>query len=176
LAAMLAAGPLHHLGVFSDQVGLDDVIGTGPSGWLGLGQSGLGGEPLGNDLIGCLPLQHALPTGVVGGIEAAQELFELIVRRDGDGEHLGADAAIEALDHAVGLRRARLDMAIRRSEFGTDLGKGCSWLRVSGATERPQIDQCERHQFHAVVPLLFEFKAQQNPLEFIFPREGALHA
>jgi hypothetical protein len=27
------------------------------------------------------------------------------------------------------------------------------------------------HQFHAVVSLLFGFKAQQQPLEFIFPRE-----
>src|SRR3954454_6622838 len=51
-----------------------------------------------------------------------------------------------------------------------------SWLRVSGTTERPQIDQCERHQFHAVVSLLFELEAQQHPLELIFPREGALHA
>src|SRR3978361_2149132 len=51
-----------------------------------------------------------------------------------------------------------------------------SWLRVSGAAERPQIDQCVGHQFHAVVPLLFELKAQQQPLEFIFPREGPLHA
>jgi len=33
----------------------------------------------------------------------------------------------------------------------------------------PQIDQCVRHQFHTVVPLLFELKAQQQPLEFIFP-------
>jgi hypothetical protein len=51
-----------------------------------------------------------------------------------------------------------------------------SWLRVSGTAKRPEIDQCERHQFHAVVPLLFELKAQQNPLEFVLPREGALHA
>src|SRR5689334_20802759 len=51
-----------------------------------------------------------------------------------------------------------------------------SWLRVSGTTERPEIDQCEGHQLHAVMPLLFEFKAQQNPLELIFPRKGALHA
>src|SRR5689334_12718911 len=53
---------------------------------------------------------------------------------------------------------------------------GFSWLRVSGTTERPEIDQCEGHQLHAVMPLLFEFKAQQNPLELIFPRKGALHA
>src|SRR5271165_1769986 len=50
------------------------------------------------------------------------------------------------------------------------------WLRVSGTTEMPQIDQCVGHQFHAVVSLLFELEAQQQPLEFIFPREGPLHA
>src|SRR3954452_14769973 len=109
---------------FSDQASLDDVIGTGPSGPLGFGQGGLGGEPLGDDLIGCLAFQHTLPTGVVGGIEAAQELFELVMGVDGDGEPLRADAAIEALDHAIGLWRTRLDMAILCPEFGTDLGKG----------------------------------------------------
>src|SRR5689334_11067581 len=62
--------------------------------------------------------------GVVGGIEAAQKLCKLIVRRDGDGEHFRDDAAIEALDHAIGLWRARLDMAILGPELGTDLGKG----------------------------------------------------
>ncbi len=40
----------------------------------------------------------------------------------------------------------------------------------------PQIDQCVGHQFHTVVALLFELEAQQQPLEFIFPREGSLHA
>jgi hypothetical protein len=89
-----------------------------------LGQGGLGDEPLGNHLIGCLAFQYTLAAGVVGGIEAAQKLFELIVRIDGDGEHFGDDAAIEPLDHAIGLRRAWLDMAIGGSEFGADLGKG----------------------------------------------------
>ena len=51
-----------------------------------------------------------------------------------------------------------------------------SWLRVSGTTEMPQIDQCVGHQFHTVVPLLFELEAQQQPLEFIFPRKGPFHA
>jgi hypothetical protein len=51
-----------------------------------------------------------------------------------------------------------------------------SWLRVSGAAEMPQIDQCVGQQFHPVMPLLFELKAQQQPLEFILPREGPLHA
>jgi hypothetical protein len=32
------------------------------------------------------------------------------------------------------------------------------------------------HQFHTVVALLFELKAQQKPFEFILPREGPLHA
>ena len=34
-----------------------------------------------------------------------------------------------------------------------------SWLRVSGTAERAQIDQRVGHQFHPVVPLLFELKA-----------------
>jgi len=36
-----------------------------------------GGELFGGDVIGCLGFQHTLPTGVVGGIEAAQELCSL---------------------------------------------------------------------------------------------------
>ena len=51
-----------------------------------------------------------------------------------------------------------------------------SWLRVSGTTERPQIDQCVGHQFHAVMPQLLELKAQQKPLELVLPRKGPLHA
>ena len=46
------------------------------------------------------------------------------MRVDGDGEHLGADAAIEAFDHAVGLRRAWLGVAILRAQFSADPGKG----------------------------------------------------
>lgn len=51
-----------------------------------------------------------------------------------------------------------------------------SWLRVSGTAKMPQIDQSVRHQLHTVVTLLFELKAQQKPFEFVFPREGPLHA
>jgi len=50
------------------------------------------------------------------------------------------------------------------------------WLRVSDTAEMPQIDQRVGHQFHTVVPLLFELKAQQQPLELVLPREGPLHA
>src|SRR5438046_1403172 len=49
-----------------------------------------------------------------------------------------------------------------------------NWLRVLGATELAQIDQRVRHQFHAIVPLLDTFKAEQEPLEFVFPRKGPL--
>jgi hypothetical protein len=38
----------------------------------------------------------------------------------------------------------------------------------------PQIDQCEGHQFHPVMPLLFELKVQQQPIELILPREECL--
>jgi hypothetical protein len=51
-----------------------------------------------------------------------------------------------------------------------------SWLRVSGTTKMPQIDHGVGHQLHTVMSLLFELKAQQQPLELIFPREGSLHA
>jgi hypothetical protein len=51
-----------------------------------------------------------------------------------------------------------------------------SWLRVSGTAEMPQIDQRVGHQLHPVVPRLFELEAQQQPLEFVLPREGPLHA
>jgi hypothetical protein len=51
-----------------------------------------------------------------------------------------------------------------------------SWLRVSGTTKMPQIDQSVRHQLHTVMASLFELKAQQKPFEFVLPREGPLHA
>src|ERR1700712_2284177 len=111
------------LGIFSDQTGFGDVTWSGPPGGLVLSQCRLGGEPLSHDLIGRPRLQHTPPTRVVSGVEAMQELFELMMRIDGDGKHLRADAAIEALDHAVGLRRAWLGVAILRCGFGTSLGK-----------------------------------------------------
>jgi hypothetical protein len=49
-----------------------------------------------------------------------------------------------------------------------------NWLQVLGATELAQIDQRVRHQFHAIVPLLDTFKAEQEPLEFVLLRKGPL--
>src|SRR3954451_4013651 len=46
------------------------------------------------------------------------------MRVDGDAEHFAANAAVEALDHAIRLRRPRLGMAVLGAEFGADLGEG----------------------------------------------------
>ena len=43
---------------------------------------------------------------------------------DVDAENFTGDAAIEALDHAVGLGRPRLRMAILRAECRADFGEG----------------------------------------------------
>src|ERR1017187_8607618 len=51
-----------------------------------------------------------------------------------------------------------------------------SWLRVSGTTEMPQVDERVCHQLHAIVMLLDKLEPQQQPFEFILPREGPLHA
>jgi hypothetical protein len=91
---------------------------------LVLGQLALGFETFGNDLVRCLALQHALAAGIVGGVEAAQELFELTVGMDCNAEHFAADATIEALDHAVGLRRIGPGVAILRPQFGAGFGEG----------------------------------------------------
>src|SRR3712207_5980292 len=70
---------------------------------LGLGALALGFETFADNLIGCLAVEHALAAGVVGGIEAAQQLFKILVRIDGNAQHLAADTAIAALHHAIGL-------------------------------------------------------------------------
>jgi hypothetical protein len=48
LAAMLAAGPLHHLGTFSDQSGLGCIAWTGAPLRFTLDQNALGFEALGD--------------------------------------------------------------------------------------------------------------------------------
>jgi hypothetical protein len=51
-----------------------------------------------------------------------------------------------------------------------------NWLRVLGTAERSQVDQRVRHHLHAIVPLLEAFKAEQHPLELVFPRKRPLDA
>ena len=38
-----------------------------------------------------------------------------------------------------------------------------SWLRVSGTTEMPQVDERVCHQLHAIVMLLDKLEPQQQP-------------
>ncbi len=61
---------------------------------------------------------------VVGGVEAAQQLLERAMRVDGDAEHFGADATVEALDHAIRLGRAGAGVPILRAEGHAGLGEG----------------------------------------------------
>jgi hypothetical protein len=63
----------------------------------GIGEFGFGFKALSNDLIGGLAVEHALMPGIVGGVEAAQELLPRAMRVNSDSEHLTADAAIEPL-------------------------------------------------------------------------------
>ncbi len=91
---------------------------------LSVGQLATGFETFADHLIGCLAVEHALAAGVVGGIEAAQQLVKILVRIEGNAQHLAADTAIEALHHAIGLWRVGLGVAVLRPEFGTDFGKG----------------------------------------------------
>jgi hypothetical protein len=51
-----------------------------------------------------------------------------------------------------------------------------NWLRVLGTAELAQIDQRVCQQLHPIMPLLDAFKSEQQALELIFPRKGALHA
>ena len=58
------------------------------------------------------------------------------------------------------------------STFRTLPSRLINWLQVLGTAELTQINQCVRHQLHAIVSLLDVFKTQQQPLELIFPRKG----
>ncbi len=86
-------------------------------------------------LVWCFAVQHALALGVVGGVEPEQHLFERAVRVDVDAEHFGGDAAVEALDHAICLRRSRPDVAVLRAEGDASFGKaGVKQLLLSVST------------------------------------------
>src|SRR5215831_8660891 len=61
-----------------------------------------------------------------------------------------------------------------RPQTASDWQYRNNWLRVSDTAERSQVDQRIGQQLHAIVPLLDTFKAEQQPLELIFPRKGPL--
>jgi hypothetical protein len=58
-------------------------------------------EVFGDDLVGCFSIEDALPPGVVGGVEAANQLLEIAVSVDRDAEDFTADPPVEAFDHAI---------------------------------------------------------------------------
>jgi putative transposase len=68
---------------------------------LGIGEFRLGFESLGDDLVGCPAIEHALTAAIVGSIEAAQELLQGTVGIDVDSQYLATNAAVEAFDHPV---------------------------------------------------------------------------
>jgi hypothetical protein len=87
--------------------------------------------------------------------------------------------AIVAADIADGQRAAQgaparfipaplMETAAQREELCLN------WLRVLDTTECSQVDQRVGHQLHRIVSLLDAFKAEQQPLELIFPRESPL--
>ena len=88
-----------------------------------VGELGFGLEVLGGDLVGRSAVQHALAPGVVGLVEAAQQLFQGTVRVDVDAQHLGADTAVEALHHAIRLRRAWLCVTVLGAKAFAGLGE-----------------------------------------------------
>ena len=49
-----------------------------------------------------------------------------------------------------------------------------NWLRVLDTAECSQVHQRVRQQLHAVMPLLDALKAEQQPLELVFPRKRPL--
>src|SRR5262249_40366185 len=49
-----------------------------------------------------------------------------------------------------------------------------NWLRGLDTTESSQVDQCVGQQLHAIMPLLYTFETEEESLEFVLPRKGAL--
>ncbi|MBU8541875.1 hypothetical protein [Falsiroseomonas tokyonensis] len=72
------------LGGFNDEACLGDVSRACPALRLGPDELASRFEALGDELVERLAVEHALAAGVVGGIEAAEQLLELDVRPDGD--------------------------------------------------------------------------------------------
>jgi hypothetical protein len=62
------------LGVFNDEACLGDVSRACPALRLGPSELASRFEALGDDLVGCSSFDDALAAGVVGGIEAAEQL------------------------------------------------------------------------------------------------------
>jgi hypothetical protein len=86
---------------------------------LGCGKAWFFLKPFGDDLVWCSSVENALPPRIVGSVEAAKQLLEVMMRIDSDAEHLAADAAVEALNHTIRLWGARTCMTVGCPELGT---------------------------------------------------------
>ena len=71
------------------------------------GQLWVGFHPVSHRLVRGDPAQHPLSSGIVGAVEALEQGLEICMAVDRDAEHLALHPSVEALDHAVGLRRIR---------------------------------------------------------------------
>ncbi len=90
--------------------------------WVGrlearVGQPGPDLEVGADDLVRRQALEDALAAGVVGRAEALEESLEGGMAVDGQAQHLVLDPAVEALGHAVGLRRVGPGPAVLHAEF-----------------------------------------------------------
>ena len=99
----------------SGNLGFGEVAWTGRSVG-GVGQLGFRLQALADELVGRVALEDALPAGVVGKLVAAQQALQGVVRADAHDQHLPSDAAVEAFDHAVGLRRVGLGRAMLHAQ------------------------------------------------------------
>ena len=52
-----------------------------------------------------MPVEHALPSSIVGVIETHEQCFEVRMTGNIDPENLAGDTTVEALDHSIGLGR-----------------------------------------------------------------------
>lgn len=84
---------------------------------VGVGETAAPRQALADDLLGWSAVQHALPAGVVGPIEAREQPLQVAVAGDGDADHLALDPAVEALGHAVGARRVGPGLAVLDAEL-----------------------------------------------------------
>ena len=86
----------------------------------------LGLETFRHDLIRGLAVEHTLPTGIISGVEPAQELLPVPVRVDRNAQPLAAHPAVETLHHTIRLWGVRFRRAVLRPEFGTSLDESGS--------------------------------------------------
>src|ERR1700712_989811 len=103
----------------------------------------VGVEMLGSDLVWCPAGQHPLAPGIVGSVEATQQLFERPVRVDVDAEDLAADPAVETLDHTVGLGCAGAGVPIVCTQLRADL---CEGGREATAVVGQHVGELERER------------------------------